>query len=513
MGGTGRRQAALATFTGAGTTIAITVAQAFLLVPLCLRYLGTPLYGAWLGASEWLVWIQLLDIGLPNLVTQRVGAAVGRADPGEAARWSSTGFVLLSGVAACLLMVGYGVAPLVTVWARVGPHDAATFTTCFRLGAMGSAVLLLFNGCVGLSRGVQRTVAVNVGQVGGAVVGLAVSIVLLLTGWGLWALALGLLSRALVSLAGGVFFVWSLPRTHGSWLAGPSRPLAREAVGLAPAMAAASAGYVLANNAEILLVTTIFGPVPAAVYALTRRAIDGLRRLLDAVSWAVYGGFAHLVTARDRHRARRVLQDVLFLQLSMACVVGAAIVAVNPTFVRFLFGANNFGGLWLSGAFAVQTAVGGQSLLANFLYRACGYVREGSHLLALEAAFRVGTMCTGLYGVGLAGAPTASALVGSVMLVVLARRLDAVLPADESERAKPSRRPFVPVAVLLTGFVLAATWHPQSWRLLIATGAIVTIAGGAAVWTVLPPGLGHGTLLAWIRPSPPRPPEDPRFHG
>ena len=77
-----RRRAALSTLFGTGATVAITIAQAFILIPLWLTYLGGGLYGAWLATSELLVWLQLLDLGIPNLMTQRIGASVGQCDEG-----------------------------------------------------------------------------------------------------------------------------------------------------------------------------------------------------------------------------------------------------------------------------------------------------------------------------------------------------------------------------------------------------------------------------------------------
>ena len=64
----------------------------------------------------------------------------------------------------------------------------------------------------------------------------------------------------------------------------------RDMATLAPSMAGANAGYLLANYTEVMLVNTMFGPVAAAVYALTRRAMDGVRSLLESIAWAVYGG-------------------------------------------------------------------------------------------------------------------------------------------------------------------------------------------------------------------------------
>ncbi len=495
----GRRQAALATFAGSGATVAITVAQAFLLIPLCLRDLGTPLYGAWLGASELLVWIQLLDAGIPNLVTQRVGAAIGDGHDGDAARWASTGFVLLGGVAVALCVIGMAAAPLVTRWATVPVEHAAVFTACFRLGVAGSAALLFFNGCVGVARGVQRTVAVSTGQVAGAAVGLGVAVALLVAGWGLWALAIGLVTRAVIALMGGLVFVWRLPRAHGGWFGQPSRALAREAAGLVPSMAGASVGYLLANNTEVVLVTTIFGPVPAAVYSLTRRVIDGLRRLLDAIAWSVYGGFAHLVTARDRHRARAVLHEILSLRLAVACLGGAVAAAITPAFVRMLFGADNFGGIWLTAGFTVQMVLGGQSFLANYLYRASGRVREGSLLLSAEAVLRVLAMAAGLFAAGLAGAPATAAAVSLLMLIVLARQLDRTLPPGDQRPAGSGRASFAAAGVLAAGLVSAGVWNPQSWLSLGVTAVGVAGAGGATLWLALP-ATSRRDAWRWIRP-------------
>jgi O-antigen/teichoic acid export membrane protein len=498
MSGSSRRHAALATLAGTGATVAITVAQAVLLIPLCLRYLGTPLYGAWLGASELLVWIQLLDVGIPNLVTQRVGAAVGRTDLEEAARWASTGLLILSVIAVALVVVGMIASPLVAGWARVDEADAGVFTACFRLGVVASALLLVFNGGVGLSRGVQRTGVVNVAQVTGAIVGLSTSAAMLLVGAGLWALAVGLLARALVSVAGGIVFLAGLPAPT-RWIGRPSRRVAGEVAGLAPSMAAASVGYLLANNSEILLVTTIFGPVPAAIYALTRRAIDGVRSLLDSIAYAVHGAFAHLVTADDRHRARRVLGELLSLRLAIACLAGAIAASVNRPFVTLLFGAENFGGVWLTMAFVVQLVVGGQALLANFLFRAAGHVREGSLLLAADAIARVLAMSACLLMVGLAGAPAAAACVSVVSLVVTLRWLGAALPDSADPGAGRRAFALAPIVVLFGGLIVASSWTPESWGEVLLTAGTVAFAGSLVLWHVQPERSGRNALIRWIR--------------
>ena len=248
-----RRRAALSTLFGTGATVAITIAQAFILIPLCLTYLGGGLYGAWLATSELLVWLQLLDLGIPNLMTQRIGASVGQSDEGTVSRWSGTGLCVLAVIAAALAGVAMASAPLITAWARVPSTEAGAFTGSFRLGVGASAILLGYHGVLGIARGLQLTGVVNAAQVAAALSGLLVSVGLLVAGFGVWSLAYGLLARAVVSAAGAVLFMIDARKTAGFRPGRPSMAVLRDMAALAPSMAGANAGYLLANYTEVML--------------------------------------------------------------------------------------------------------------------------------------------------------------------------------------------------------------------------------------------------------------------
>jgi O-antigen/teichoic acid export membrane protein len=493
-----RRRAAVATFAGTSLTVAITVAQAVVLIPLCLRALGAHLYGAWLGATELLVWIQMLDGGIPNLLTQRVGAAIGRGDRADAARWSITGLLLVTLIGGVLAAAGIAAAPLVARWAQVEAADVPTFVACFRVGTAASALLLYANGFVGIARGVQRTEMTSASQAAGALAGLVVSIVLILAGWRLWALAMGLAARGIVAFGGGLAFARQGDRAL--WRAAPSLATAREIGGLAPSMVAGSVGYVLATNSEIVLVTTVFGPVAAAVYALTRRAIDGLRNLLDSIAFAVNGAFAHLVAAADRHRARVVLHEVLWIRLALAALAGAIAIAVNRTFVTLLFGPAQFGGVWLTAAFVAQMVVGGQSFMANYLLRASGEVRQGSWLLAAEAASRVAAIAAGLQVFGLIGAPASALVISAAGLFVNWRRLGRTLPPQRGTAAVGRAvSDLAPIAVLTGGLIAGLAALPPSWFAFFTVGTAVGLIGAAVLWAAQPAASEEGIRLLRLR--------------
>jgi len=491
-----RRSAALDTFIGNGITVAITVAQAFVLIPLCLRMLDSTVYSAWLAAFEVLIWVQLLDGGLPNLLTQRAGALAGREDWAGAARWSSTVLAGTAAIGLTLLVLAASLAPLLASVVGVPDGDHATFVACFRIGVLSSVILMLSNGAIGLSRGLQRTRLLIGTHATGAAAGLLVSVGLLLTGWGLWSLALGLLARAAIAGVGAVLFFRQLPAASVSWWASPSRAVAGEMRELVPSMSVASVTHILASNSEVLLVASVMGPAPALVYALTRRAFDGLRNLLDTIAWAVAGGFAHLVTAPDRHRSRGVLAEILWLRFAAASLLVAIVTSVNGPFVSLLFGGANYGGGLLTMAFAVQIMLGGQSFLANYLWRSTGAVRDGSLMLTGEALGRVVAVVIGLLVFGLPGAPLAAALVSGVALLLVHRRLHDRLPDGHATPAHAAGL-WIPLGVLAAGAGIAWLPMPVSWGFVAATAGAVALAGGALLWFALPTHLTREILLRW----------------
>lgn len=496
-----RRLAATTNFLGSGVSILINVAQAFLLMPLCLTLLGRTTYGAWLATAELLTWLQLLDLGITNLMTQRIGAAIGQGHRDSAGMWFATGLFCLVILGSGLVIAGVGGAPLVTRWAQVPQSDALVFTACFRVTVVASVVILLANGFLGLARGVQHAGIVNAAAVASAAGGFATALGMLLAGYGLWSLAFGFVVRAAISLAGGLIFLVALQRDRIIILALPAPRMLREILQLAPPMAAASLGFLAANLSELILVNTFFGPLVALVYAVTRRIADGVRMLLDSIAWAVYGSFAHLVTSDEHHRARRVLHEILSLRFACACLGVAVYVAVNERIVGLLFGVETFGGLALTIAFGVQVIVGGQGFLVNYLYRAAGYVRHGSWLLAAEAAVRVAAMVAGLcLGVGaLILVPLAAAASAWAAMVYTSARLSHALPPVADTAGKPDRLRTASFAVLLMGLVIALVPMPSSWLVVAASAAAVTIAGGGLMYVLQPAEVRRRLVSGWIR--------------
>ena len=121
----------------------ISVGTALISVPLTLHYLGAERYGLWMTISSLAAFLAFADLGIGNGMLNAIAAAYGRDDRDAIRGYVSSGFVVLSTVAAALLLLfaaAYSFVPWPALFnvktelacAEVGPA-VAVFFTCFAL--------------------------------------------------------------------------------------------------------------------------------------------------------------------------------------------------------------------------------------------------------------------------------------------------------------------------------------------------------------------------------------------
>src|SRR5512136_152353 len=137
---TSRRRAAVATLAGSTASTLIVSIQAVVLIPLYLHAIGPRLYGAWLGSGEILVWMQAFDLGLPNLMIQRIGAAYGQRDSKTVAEYFAAGMAAMAGVALIVGFSVFGFSRLLPGWMGLAGNEASTLKACFVFGGVAAAV-------------------------------------------------------------------------------------------------------------------------------------------------------------------------------------------------------------------------------------------------------------------------------------------------------------------------------------------------------------------------------------
>ena len=96
---------------------------------------------AWLACAELLIWVQILDLGLPNLLTQKTGAAFGAGEQRDLAAWFTAGFGTLVALGVVVSTAAFFLAPLVVEWSGLTGSEGEALAGAFRLGAVANASL------------------------------------------------------------------------------------------------------------------------------------------------------------------------------------------------------------------------------------------------------------------------------------------------------------------------------------------------------------------------------------
>jgi O-antigen/teichoic acid export membrane protein len=473
---------------GMAANTAFVSLQSVVLIPLYVRVIGARLYGSWLGSGDVLSWMLVSDLGVADLLVQRIGAARGRGDDRAVGEWFGTGVVVLSAVGVLLGLAGVGGSFLLPRIYGLQGAEAHSLQRAFALAAGATGVTVVFNAFYGYARAVQRTAGLALASSLSTLAAFVTSLVMALSGFGLAAIAYGFVARAVVLLLGvGVSLAIDFPPAVLGAVRF-RRSLLGEMVRSVPATGMAAVAYVGMSQSELLIVSLTLGPELATAYMLNRKAIDLARSFADTVVWGSFGSFAHLVGSDQRHRALEVYRELLSVRTALAVAAGAGFLALNRSFVSVWVGPSHYQGLALSAVFALQAVVAGNGFLVNYLYRASGKMVEGSLLLVAESALRVGLMVALAASIGLVGVPLAGVVTGGAFMAYTQRRLREVgASLGAADRPLPQRYWAVCGAVLGAALALGAWVAAPRWVFVLGGGAVVAAAGMAA----LVPSNGH----------------------
>jgi len=480
-----RRRASVSTFLGTFGNIVVVAAQSVVLTPVYVRRIGDHLFGAWLGSGDFLAWMQAFDLGLPNLMTQRVGAADARQDTAELGRWLANGMLALGLVAAVIAAAGATIAGRLPGVFGVTGLEGAQLSRAFLVGAIATAGTVLNNGIVGYSRGVQRTGLVNASMVVGSIAGFATALLLVFGGFKLMAIAWGMAARSIVVIAGsGAFLASELTAEVRSALKVDGRSL-RECARVLPATAIGGLSYAAMNQSELAVLALVLSPEKAAVFMVTRRAAELVRAVADTVAFSSYGAFAHLVTSGERARSSQIYSEIIALRTSLAVALSAAFIAANPGFVSIWVGRDHFAGLLVSALIGLQSIVIGGAYLTNYLFRATGGVVQGSLALAVEAVLRVALAVTLVRSIGTAGIPLATIATG-LLFGYMAHRwtLKAIQPFTEPAASTTLVVWMVRIGLLVCACAVSWIAVPPGWAAPVIIGGSFALLGLTLLFAV-----------------------------
>jgi O-antigen/teichoic acid export membrane protein len=337
-----------------GLSIAVGIA----LVPFVLHHVGVRLYGYWLASGEVLAYATMADLGVMGVVPWLIAEADGRADRKGIRRLMSTGFcaaAVVAAVYAILVILLWRIAPSVL---KLAPADRAAIVGPLTLIAGVTAMVMparIFGAVlVGLQDvkfyGLLATV--NWG------LGLAITVTMLLKGYGLYALAFAVA----VPLALGVVVMYARVRFIApDLMSGWPRPSGQEVARLFREGFGAwlgGWGWRLSAATDAIILASLGNPVAITMLAMTAK----LGQMLTQMSWvpgdSSLVGLAQLSGEQRPDRMREAVAAVFRVYLALATAGTCVVLAVNGAFVRGWVGEQLFGGWRVNAVLATLIIIG-----------------------------------------------------------------------------------------------------------------------------------------------------------
>lgn len=475
--------------------------QSLVILPLCVRTIGTETFGFWLASGGILSWLAVVNFGSAGLTMQRCAAAYGRNDLQAVRDWYIHGLLVSAVSAALLLALLLPVAAVAPGWLGATGDVAAVLSAGMVIAGCGAALSPLNDTARGFVCALQRNGLAVGAEAVAAVAALAFTVWALLSGWGIMGLAWGSLTRmslALLVNAGvaAIYVTRVAPRTR--W----SRAIISEyGRTLLPLCGSSVVSQMIPQLPLVVLAKALgpeAGPAASLAYTATTRAISLAEMFsMHAIS-STSSAISHLV---EDHRAA----DTSPMRIrSMSAAVYAAIAA---GVALFCLGDEGFVSLWVGrAAFLGQPFVFAAALASFTLIQLRWLINLGSSLgmVTHTAMFQSGegivraiAMVVGMVVLGPIGVPVCAAVVMAAASAVIERRLTEhpAFPTGGTGRLGWLLRAAVAcgVACLAARVVESGSW--MSWVVSMAVGALVVMVA----LVVGSPDVRHFVTVLWKR--------------
>jgi O-antigen/teichoic acid export membrane protein len=410
-----------AVFSGTAARI-LSSGLALIPLPLAVRYLGAERYGVWATVTTTAVWVNLLDLGIANTLTNHISRAFALDDKRSAARYFTNALLLTGGIAGTAAILCAILLPQIN-WIRL-------FNVSSRVSAVevdhtvvaASLVMLLGLPCnlVGkLLAGYQELHRNNYAICAGAVAslgGLALGIVLRVSMPALFVMSVGCLTLATL---GNLLFVvgwqkpWLRPR-----LSLVDHSVVRELLDSGSSFFMIQVAAVVVFSSDNLIVSHYLGASQVTPYSVTWRVV-GLAAILQSLIFpALWPAYAEAYARSDFLWIRRTFAATMkgTIALNTICVV--MLVLFGRSLIRLWAGPAAVPTNALLLAMGIWAMINGFMSVESCLLAALNRTREQAALSVIAAALNIALSVWLVHHIGSLGVIGGTILSYLLVLVV-----------------------------------------------------------------------------------------------
>ena len=491
-----RRIAGGAAFGIANQLVAVVVG--LWLTPFVLHHLGQHDYGLWLLGLQVAGYLTIADIGVVAILPRQTAFAAGAARSGG-------GNAELGDLAGNTMRLVLWQVPLVAAislgaWLLL-PAAWAPLRGPLAVVLAGYVAAFPLRVFPALLQGLQDLAFLGKVQFAGWLLSTGLVIVLLATGRGLYAMAVGWSVTQLLS----PLLSWRRLATHHAGVLPRQLPRlslvdARRYLARSTWVSVGQIASGLVEGSDVMVVGALLGPAAVVPYALTGKLVTVVGWLPNLLAHTSGPALSEMRVSEPPDVLRRATGALTQAVLVASGLIGCVILAVNAGFVTWWVGAERFGGLTLTVLFVVLMLSRHYTTTVVYTIYSFGHERRLALIGLAQGVASVAASLALVRTLGVAGA-VLGALFANVALT-----LPLALPVVARDTGtSPGRllRGLVPwgwrLTLLLAAGTLAGVWLlPRGLLGVAAVGLLATALYAALAWPfVLRPPLREYALQIW----------------
>jgi O-antigen/teichoic acid export membrane protein len=444
--------------------------------PFLLRHIGRTAFGLWSVGTPVLAYVALTDFGLMTLFQREIAFALGAAQGNHRAIADLP--VTLGKTLRLVVMQLPALAAAIAIALYAMPRTWDALRAPLAIILVSFLVTFPFRVNHALLMGLQDLQFLSALSIANWTLGVVVSIVLVLHGWGLYALAIAWSVAQLTShLAYYVRVKRRFPHALPHGLPSLSRAEAAGRLARGFWIILSQLAVMLATGTDLVVIAAILGPASVVPYTITDKLVTLFANVPQHLLAAAQPGLSEVKASHERVRLAAICVALTRAVLLVSGLIASVIVAVDQGFVGWWVGSHEFAGGTVVVLLLASMVLGHWVAATVYTLFSFGYERLISITSILTGVLTLGATVVCVRHFGVAGAPLAS-IIGFVVvalpttLVAIARETGVTAGA-----LLLSVLPWAWRFVLVIGSAGTVTrlWVPRSLVAIVATSIAVAL--------------------------------------
>jgi Na+-driven multidrug efflux pump len=370
-----------------------------LIVPLYLRYIDATTYGVWLATGNILTWLTIADPGTSNVTIQRIAKTAGRANQNILPYQTSSSIVISFLASSLCLVAGLVVSGyLGSIMNLKDPAVIAEAQTAFRIAMIAVSIALFEYSIYAILTGLQQQFFTGIARTIGRLMGIVTSVVMVIQGFGIKSIAVGVLVTNVITLGLNASFLlrknislkWS-GRYFISYTKIFSLTFFSRVSG------------VLYENIDLILVSRFLSPAVVAHLEITRRPMKYLQGFLVAPSQSLMATLSNYFGENKPAQARALIEKLLIGFLCVFFVTGLGFMMFNETLITLWVGKEYFIGSEINTILSLGIVLTMFNYILSNINVSLGNIKGVSYAGIVNSVIGLLLMLVLGYTIGLAG--------------------------------------------------------------------------------------------------------------